>query len=169
MKLKKINPLYWYDKFNEWLDQKHWILQSFILISIIFIFRTFVFGLYWVPTGSMEPTILVGESFFADKFTVWFTPIKRGDIISFNAPTYVYSDNFLISLFEKYVYGPDNWTKRVIACPGDRIEGRVYKGKTYIYLNGQELDEPYINPYPIIRVKEEAWQLCFNFPGIGKF
>jgi signal peptidase I len=168
MELKKINPLYWLNRFNEWLDAKHWLLQIIIILSLIFTVRTFVFGLYWVPTGSMEPTILVGESFFADKFTPLFTDIKRGDIVSFNAPNFVYSENFFLKCFEKYVYGPDNWTKRVIGIPGDHVEGKVINGKTYIYLNGQELDEPYINPYPIVKVKEEAWQLSKNIPGIGQ-
>jgi signal peptidase I len=138
-----------------------------IILTIIVIIRTFGFGLYWVPTGSMEPTILVGESFFADKFTPLFTDIKRGEIISFNAPNYVYSDNFFIQLFEKYFWGPDNWTKRVIGVPGDHVQGKVINGRTYIYLNGQELEEPYINQYPIVKVQEEAWQLAWKFPGIG--
>jgi signal peptidase I len=138
------------------------------MLSIVFSVRTFFFGLYWVPTGSMEPTILVGESFFADKFTIWFTQIKRGDIISFNAPNFVYSENPFVFMFEKYFWGPDNWTKRVIGIPGDHVQGKVINGKTFIYLNGQELDEVYVNPYPIVRVREEAWQLCFNFPGVGK-
>jgi signal peptidase I len=168
MNFKKINPLYWTSKFNGWVDTKHWVLQVFILLGVVFFVRTFLFGLYWVPTGSMEPTILVGESFFADKFTIWFTPIKRGDIISFNAPTYVYSSNPFIRLFEKYVYGPDNWTKRVVGVPGDHVVGKIINGKTYIYLNGQELEESYLNTFPIVQVKEEAWQLCWNFPGIGK-
>jgi signal peptidase I len=167
MELKKINPFYWVNRFNEWIDKKHWFLQIVILLSLIFTVRTFVFGLYWVPTGSMEPTILVGESFFADKFTPLFTDIKRGEIVSFNAPNYIYSENFFIRLFEEYVYGPDNWTKRVIGIPGDRVEGKIINGRTFIYLNGQELDEPYINPYPIVKVKEEAWQLCKNIPGIN--
>ncbi len=169
MELKKINPLYWVNKFNAWLDTKHWFLQIIILLSLIFTVRTFVFGLYWVPTGSMEPTILVGESFFADKFTPLFTDIKRGDIVSFNAPNFVYSNNFFTRLFEEYVFGPDNWTKRVIGIPGDHVQGKVIDGKTYIYLNGQELDEPYVNPYPIVKVKEEAWQGSLdNIPGVGK-
>ena len=66
MNFKKINPLYWTSKFNEWVDTKHWTLQIVILLGVVFCVRTFLFGLYWVPTGSMEPTILVGESFFAE-------------------------------------------------------------------------------------------------------
>ena len=166
MEWKKLNPFFWINKFNFWLDQKNFFLQGIILISIIFFVRTFFFGLYWVPTGSMEPTILVGESFFADKFTPLFMPIKRGDIISFNAPHFVYSENMFVRIFQKYVYGPDNWTKRVIGIPGDRVQGKIIDGKTVIFLNGQKLNEPYVSTFPIVKVLEQAYQLrpILNFP-----
>ena len=40
------------------------------ILLIVFLVRTFVFGLYQVPTGSMETTMLVGEGFFADKWSL---------------------------------------------------------------------------------------------------
>lgn len=126
-----------------------------VLLLVVFIIRTFGFGLYQVPTGSMETTILVGERFFADKFTVLFSPPKRGDIIAFNQVDYKYSDNSLVRLFEQYAWGPINLTKRIIAGPGDRIKGVVEDGKPVIYINDQKLDEPYLNKYPIIRVFKE--------------
>jgi len=45
------------------------IAEFIALLMIIFLIRTIGFGLYQVPTGSMETTMLVGERFFADKFT----------------------------------------------------------------------------------------------------
>ena len=79
----------------------HWALQLIILVAIAFIIRTFLYGLYQVPTGSMETTILVGDRFLADKFTVLFKPIKRGEIIAFNDPTFNYSDNTFKNLFQR--------------------------------------------------------------------
>lgn len=133
-----------------------WFKEMAVLIFVVFIIRTFGFGLYQVPTGSMETTILVGERFFADKFTILFSPPQRGDIIAFNEPPtiYHYSSNSLMYLFQQYVWGPNNLTKRVIAIPGDRIKGVVENGKPVLYLNDQKLDEPYLNKYPIIKV----WQ-----------
>jgi len=123
-----------------------------VLLLIVFIIRTIGFGLYQVPTGSMETTMLVGERFFADKFTVLFTSIKRGDIVAFNDPTYKYSKNKLMRLWQDYVYGPTNWTKRVIGIPGDEVKGVIEDGKPVIYLNGKKLHEPYLNKYPLISV-----------------
>ena len=125
-----------------------------VLLLIVYLVRTFGFGLYVVPTPSMETTMLVGERFFADKFTVLFTDIKRGDIVSINEPLFKYSSNKLIKLFQKYVWGPSNWTKRVVGIPGDEIKGVVEDGKPVIYINGKKINEPYLNKYPLMQV----WQ-----------
>ncbi len=123
----------------------------FILLMVFFI-RTVFFGLYRVPTGSMETTMLVGEFFFADKFTYLFWQPKRGDILSLNSPLFNYSDNAFIRLFQEYVWGPENVTKRIIGIPGDLVEGKIEDNKPVVYLNGQKLDEPYLNKYPLIAV-----------------
>lgn len=136
------------------------------LLFIVFIVRTFGFGLYQVPTGSMETTMLVGERFFADKFTILLCPAGRGQIISFNDPTYRYSDNTIKRLIEQYVWGPSNWTKRVIGIPGDHVKGVIEDGKPVVYLNGKKLDEPYLNKFPLlalwsenpVKIKERAEQ-----------
>lgn len=146
--------------FKAWLKKypalKFIVELFFVILPIVFIVRTFFFGLYQVPTGSMETTLLVGERFFADKLTPWMTPIKRGEIIAFNDPRYNYSDNKLINFFQRYVsWNVSNWTKRVIGIPGDHIKLRVENGHPVVYLNGKKLDEPYINKYPLIVVYKQ--------------
>lgn len=126
--------------------------ELIFLLLIVVLVRTFGFGLYQVPTGSMETTMLVGERFFADKLTPLFSSPKRLDIISFNDPLYQYSNNRLVRLFQEYFWGPSNWTKRVIGIPGDKIRGTVENGHPVVYVNGVKLDEPYINKYPLIDI-----------------
>ncbi len=162
------NPLRLAKKYNAWMDKQHWLMQFFSMLLLVFLIRTFIFGLYWVPTCSMEPTMLVGESFFADKLTPLFSPIKHGDIISFNEPIYSYSDNWLVRLFQNYIYGPQNWTKRVIAIPGDRIQGKIEHGRPVVYLNGELLDEPYVNQFPVVAVREASYQLTLMPPFFTK-
>jgi len=128
------------------------VREIVVLLLIVFIIRTFGFGLYQVPTGSMETTMLVGERFFADKFTILFSSIKRGDIIAFNDPTFKYSKNKFMRVLQDYVWGPSNWTKRVIGIPGDELKGTIEDGRPVVYLNGKKLNEPYLNKYPLIRV-----------------
>jgi len=129
-----------------------------VLLLIVFLVRTFGFGLYQVPTGSMETTMLVGERFFADKFTPLFSNVKRGDIIAFNDPLFKYSPNKLGRLFQDYVWGPSNWTKRVIALPGETVKGVIENGKPVLYVNDKKLEEPYINKYPLLQL----WKVDFD-------
>ena len=145
----------WYKRPN-----KNWFADLFesliVIIPVVFLIKTFIFGLYQVPTGSMETTMLVGERFLADKFTPYFIPPKRGEIISFNEPNYPYSENWLKNLYEQYVsWNVVNFTKRVIGIPGDHVQGKIEDGKPVVYLNGEKLDEPYLNKYPLLaRMKD---------------
>ncbi|MBP6869663.1 signal peptidase I [Candidatus Babeliales bacterium] len=142
----------WYKRPNKsWLADT---LESFIvIIPVVFLIKTCIFGLYQVPTCSMENTMLVGERFFADKMTPYFRGPKHGEIIAFNHPCYNYSKNPIINWYQRYIdLSIVSWTKRVIGIPGDHIEGKIEDGKAVVYRNGEKLDEPYVNQYPIIEL-----------------
>ena len=138
-----------------------------VIIPVVFLIKTFVFGLYQVPTCSMETTMLVGERFFADKLTPYFSTPKRGDIITFNDPTHKYSTNKLRNFYQQYVdWNVVNYTKRVIGIPGDHIQGKIEDGKPVIYINDKKIDEPYLNKYPIIAIfKQMSAMLQTGIPG----
>lgn len=128
-----------------------WVEAIITVVPVVFLIKTFVFGLYQVPTCSMEHTMLVGERFFADKVTPFFRGPKRGEIVAFNNPEYSYSKNPVINIYQRYVdWNNVSWTKRVIGIPGDHVQGVIEDGKTAIYLNGEKLDEPYVNNLPIL-------------------
>lgn len=137
------------------IKRSHWtreLMELIFLLLIVFLIRTYIFGLYQVPSGSMETTMLEGERFFSDKFTILFSKPKRSEIIALNNPTYSYSSNVVMRWFQEYVYGPDNYTKRVIGIAGDHIKGVIEEGRPVIYLNDKKLDEPYLNRFPLIAV-----------------
>ncbi len=129
-------------------------LESLIvIIPVVFLIKTYVFGLYQVPTCSMENTMLVGERFFADKMTPFFRGPQHGEIISFNHPLYDYSQNPVINWYQRYLdLSITSWTKRVIGIPGDHVEGKIEDGKPVVYRNGEKLDETYVNQYPIVEL-----------------
>jgi signal peptidase I len=135
----------------------HTIKEWAVLLLAVFIIRTVIFSNYQVPSGSMETTMLVGERLLADKLTPFFWPAERSEIIAFNDATYEYSDNRLVNWFQRYVWGPANWTKRVIGIPGDHVQGMIEANgegdpTPVVYVNGSKLDEPYLNKYPLIPV-----------------
>ncbi len=126
----------------------------FVILPIAFVIRTFGFGLYQVPSGSMETTLLIGERFFADKLSYWVRKPQRGEIIAFNEPRYPYSTNSAVNVWQRYAsWHISNWTKRIIGLPGDRVKGVIEDGHPVVYVNGKKLDESaYINKYPLIYV-----------------
>jgi signal peptidase I len=96
--------------------------ESLVVAVILALFvRTWVFQAFKIPTGSMEPNLLVGDHLIVNKMR--FAPIKRGDVIVFKFPKDPERD----------------FVKRVIGLPGDRIE--LHRKK--VFVNGQPIDEPY--------------------------
>lgn len=137
----------------------------FVVIPVAIAIRTFGFGLYQVPSGSMETTLLVGERFFADKLSYWFRKPRRGEIIAFNEPLFEYSSNPLKKLWQYYFsWNVSNWTKRVIGIPGDHVKGVIENGRPVIYLNGTKLKEDYLNKYPLLKVDNYA-----HYRHVGNF
>jgi len=87
-----------------------------------------------VPSGSMEDTVLIGDHMIVDKlayspsgaiskYLLPYTPLKQGDIVVFRYP----------------VNPRENYIKRLIGLPGDRI--KVVNKE--LYLNGKKAIEPY--------------------------
>jgi len=132
------------------------------IIVVAFLVRTFGYGLYHVPTASMENTMLAGELFFSNKASLIFGRPTHGDIIAFNDPTYAYAQSRLMRIVEQYVWGPENWTKRVIGLPGDTIVGCTEQGKPVIYRNGVRLTETYVNQKNS-KIQSQLWDRSDEF------
>ncbi|MGE5391590.1 MAG: signal peptidase I [Deltaproteobacteria bacterium] len=111
-------------QFLEWAKE----LISIVIIAFILamLLRTFIIEGRVVPTGSMLPTIKLGDRLLVNKFIYYFKKPTRGDIVVFKPPEV---------LNAKYDY-----VKRVIGLPGDKIEIKDSK----LYINDKEIQEPYI-------------------------
>ena len=140
---------------------RQWVEAIVVALSLALIIRNFAFTLYHVPTGSAESTILVGDRILGNKAAYFFSDVKRGDLVIFDDPREGYDESSKIQYFwQRYIGfpipllglkgGPINVVKRVIGLPGDVVEGKIEGGKTVVYLNGQKLDEPYVNTLPLI-------------------
>lgn len=104
-------------------------LDPFIVAGLAaFLLITFVARTYYIPSASMVPTLKVGDVLLVNKFEYRFTKPHEGDIVVFPPP----------------VPTTDDYIKRVIGRPGDRL--RIQNG--IVYLNGKALDEPYIAERP---------------------
>ncbi len=109
-------------------------LESILIAAILALFiRTFVFQAFKIPTGSMEPNLLVGDHIVVNKFVYGpgsgasfilpTTEIERGSVIVFRAPQ-----------------EPDkDFIKRVVGVGGDKVEVR----DGVVLVNDEIVDEPF--------------------------
>lgn len=84
-----------------------------------------------VPSGSMAPTIAIGDRVWTDKIAFRFKGLQRGDIVIFDPP----------------FMAEDQYVKRVVGLPGEVVE--ISRGT--VWVNGTALDEPYIAEEPDYR------------------
>jgi signal peptidase I len=89
------------------------------LLSLAII--TFVVQAFFIPSGSMEPTLMVDDRILVAKFTYRFEPVQRGNVIVFRYPLNPQRD----------------FVKRVIGLPGDRAQLK----DGVVYVNGRPLSE----------------------------
>ncbi|MGC2486133.1 MAG: signal peptidase I [Acidimicrobiales bacterium] len=120
-----------------------WGIVVVIAVVVSILIRTFVFQTFFIPSGSMEPTLQIGDRIVVSKLSVEFGTIHTGDILVFKAPKAVAD-----------VCGDDvaDLVKRVIGLPGQTIWS---KGNT-IYVDGKVLKQPWthvaeIGPKPITK------------------
>ncbi len=96
-------------KIVRWLIE--WIIIIMCALLAALIMRTYVFETFYIPSGSMEPTLQQGDMIIVSKLSVDWGTINRGDILVFSRPP-----------AEKCGGPPVNdLVKRVVGLPGDHI------------------------------------------------
>lgn len=104
-----------------WREAIETIVWAFVLAMII---RTFIVQAFWIPSGSMIPTLEINDRVLVAKFWNLFFPPSRGSMYVFRYPLDRERD----------------FVKRVIAIPGDTVD--IKNG--VVYINGNPTDEPYV-------------------------
>ncbi len=104
------------------------IIICIIALMIGKLLITYIILTGYVPSGSMETTIMTGDRILADRMAYWNAEPERGDIVVFYAP-----DKKAAGITEYYV-------KRVIGLPGETI--LIKDGN--VYIDGMRLEEPYL-------------------------
>ena len=141
-------------------DILEWAYCIIIAVVLALLFRYYIGTPTIVKQPSMYNTLEEGQRLILSRWTRTVKgTYKRGDIITFEAPSqtqmstfdvdmnnpvaiYDYKPNGIFAKFSYYVleFNKTSYIKRVIGVAGDHI--KIESGK--VYLNGQELNEPYL-------------------------
>ena len=128
--------------------RKQWMIENLVslplAILLVLAIRSSVFEAFKIPSGSMIPTLLIGDQIFVNKFAYGFKLPLLDDYIPF---TTLRAMDHPIHIIERdppqrgdvivFLYPPDmslHFIKRVVGVPGDTIEVR----NKILYINGQE-------------------------------
>jgi signal peptidase I len=95
----------------------------FLALLLALFIRTFVVQAFRIPSGSMIPTLLVGDQILVDKLAYKFRKPERGDIMVFKYPEDESRD----------------FIKRLIGLPGDKLEVK----NRVVFINDKPLVEDY--------------------------
>jgi signal peptidase I len=113
-----------------------WIVELLgvvvVAVVIAVVLRTFVLATYSIPSGSMEPTLQIGDRILVDKLSYHLHGVDRSDVIVFSTPPH------------EDCAGPPvaDLVKRVIGLPGEMIS--LAGGQ--VLINGHVLPEPWLPP-----------------------
>ncbi|MFC9296399.1 signal peptidase I [Streptomyces sp. NPDC057011] len=131
-----------------------------VALCIALLLKTFLVQAFFIPSGSMEQTIRIGDRVLVDKLTPWFgSKVERGDVVVFKdpggwlkgeaarpAPDPVGVKQIKQALtFIGLLPSADeqDLIKRVIGVGGDTVKCCDARGR--VSVNGSPLDEPYVN------------------------
>ena len=106
-------------------------------ILIFFLVRPFVFQTFVIPTGSMVPTLLVGDYIGLNKAIYRYTEPKVFDIVVFRPPKIAVSPTQVDDAGNVNV----DFVKRLIGTPGDLVELR----EGVLFRNGQRVEQPWVH------------------------
>ena len=128
-----------------WLE---WVAVVLVALVLAFGVRTYVAQMFYIPSGSMLPTLQIGDRIVVDKLAYHLHGVHRGDIVVFARPPLEHADY-------------SDLVKRVIGLPGDTVssvDGRVY-------IDGKPLAEPWLpTPEPVTSPSPVAQGFSLSHP-----
>lgn len=124
-----------------------WVVTIVGAVAIVLAVKAWVVNPYRIPSSSMEPTLhcarpaagceaRFSDRVLANRFVFHFREPERGEIVVFETPPKV----------ERECNAGGTFVKRIVGLPGETLQIRVVRGREYVYIDGQRLEEPYVQP-----------------------
>jgi signal peptidase I len=106
-----------------------WLVVIAGALLVAFVVKTFLVQAFYIPSGSMLPTLKEDDRVLVNKLSDDVEDLSRGDIIVFERPDGAAPGDVR------------DLIKRVVGLPGEEIE--AHDG--HVYVDGEELTEPYLS------------------------
>ncbi len=124
------------------------LLLAALIVAVVI--KTFVIQPFYIPSGSMIPTLEVDDRVMVSKVNDVFGEIERGEILVFENPYRVAEEESIPEAVVRSVLEAlgirtspyDDLVKRVVALGGEEIEIR----DNQVLVDGFAVDEPYLQP-----------------------
>lgn len=125
------------------------VLFAFVIAVVI---KTFLVQAFFIPSGSMIPTLRRGDRVLVEKLSYLADGPDRGDVVVFersffgeppDVPWYEDTKNFFRELLGLPTGNEEDYIKRVVAVGGDTI--RYVGSPRRLYINGEIVDQPFVN------------------------
>jgi len=122
-------------------------LDAFIIAgAVALVLMHYVVRTFWIPSGSMEPTLAINDVLLANEIQYRFGSPQDGQIAVFKPPAQVPE------------LGDTDFIKRVIAGPGDTL--KIHDGS--VYRDGVKLSEPYLKQAPNYELSLQNYDLVID-------
>lgn len=134
----------------------HWFIEALVIIAVALaiaaLVRAFIAQAFYIPSASMEQTLVEDDWILVSKVGLLFGDVNRGDVVVFEDPggwlgPRPASSNVIRRGFEFIGVAPSSTegdlVKRVIGVGGDEVRCCDQSGR--IVVNGHPLDEPTID------------------------
>jgi signal peptidase I len=119
-------------------------ISFFPVLAIVLILRSFLFEPFQIPTGSMIPTLAVGDFILVNKFSYGIRlPVIGTKVLDIGEPANGEVMVFIPPHQDEY------FIKRVVGIPGDRVR---YQDKT-LYINGKKQTQTFVAQIPPVKPK----------------
>lgn len=120
-------------------DYAEYARSFFPIFLVVLLLRAFVAEPFRIPSGSMMPTLLVGDFILVNKFTYGLRmPVTKTKLMEVNEP-----ERGDVVVFRYPVNPKLDYIKRLVGLPGDHIR---YRDKT-LYINGKPMKMKPVGPY----------------------
>ena len=114
---------------SPWRNAIEWLLIIGGALLVAFVVKTFLVQAFYIPSGSMLPTLEEQDRVLVNKLSYDLHDVNRGDIVVFKAPSQAEGDI-------------KDLIKRVVGLPGETVEARDGQ----VLIDGKTLKESYLEP-----------------------